>query len=76
MLIELDQPEEALAEFEASHLIEPNRLRGLYGAAHAAELAGDLEKARTYYEELVALGESADGERAELAAAEAFLAQQ
>lgn len=75
MLIELDQPQEALAEFEASHLIEPNRFRGLYGAAHAAELAGDLEKATSYYEDLVALGETADGDRAELAAAKAFLAQ-
>jgi tetratricopeptide (TPR) repeat protein len=75
MLIELDQPEEALTEFEASQVIEPNRFRGLYGAAHAAELAGDAEKASTYYEELVALGETSDGERAELAAAEAFLTQ-
>jgi hypothetical protein len=47
----------------------------LYGAAHAAELAGDLEKATSHYEALVALGEAADSERPELAAAEAFLAQ-
>ena len=75
MLVELGEPVEALAEFEASHVIEPNRFRGLYGAAHAAELAGDAEKASTYYEELIALGETADGDRAELAAAAAFLGQ-
>jgi hypothetical protein len=75
MLLALDQPEEALAEFEASHVIEPNRFRGLYGAAQAAELAGDAEKASTFYTELVALGESADTERPELVAAVAFLGQ-
>jgi hypothetical protein len=75
LLLELDQPAEALAQFEASHLVEPNRFRGLYGAARAAELAGEMEKARTFYEALVALGADADSERAELAAARAFLAQ-
>ena len=75
MLLELDQPEEALQEFEASQQIEPNRFRGLYGAAHAAELAGETEKAHAYYEDLVALGANATGNRPELAAAEEFLVQ-
>jgi hypothetical protein len=34
-----------------------------------------LEKARGFYEELLVLGANADSERAELAEAEAFLAQ-
>jgi hypothetical protein len=55
-------------------VIEPNRFRGLYGAARAAELAGIDEKAHTYYEELIALAATADTERAEVAEAEAFLA--
>jgi hypothetical protein len=42
MLLEMNQPAQALKEFEASHLKEPNRFRGLYGAARAAELSGDL----------------------------------
>jgi tetratricopeptide (TPR) repeat protein len=75
MLLELDQPAAALAEFEGSHLIEPNRFRGLYGAARAAELAGEMEKARTFYEALAALGADADSERAELVAAREFLTQ-
>jgi hypothetical protein len=75
MLLELDMSAEALAEFEASHVIEPNRFRGLYGAARAAELAGEVEKAHTFYEALIALAESADVERPELATAEAFLAK-
>ena len=75
MLIELKQPAVALAEFEASHRVEPNRFRGLYGAARAAELAGDTAKARTYYGQLVSLGQSADTERPELKQAKAFLAK-
>jgi hypothetical protein len=76
LLLELDQPEEALAAFEASQQIEPNRFRGLYGAARAAELAGEQEKAQGYYEDLVALAATADTERPELVEAQAFLALQ
>jgi tetratricopeptide (TPR) repeat protein len=48
LLLELGQPAAALAEFEASHQVEPDRFRGLHGAARAAELAGDRVKARTF----------------------------
>ena len=41
MLLELKQPALALKEFEASHKVEPNRFRGLYGAARAAAQSGD-----------------------------------
>ncbi len=66
MLIETGQPAAALKEFEASQRVEPNRFQGLYGAARAAELAGDGGKARAYYGRLVALGKTADGDRPEL----------
>lgn len=75
MLLVLDEPAQALAEFEASQQIEPNRFMGLYGAARAAELAGEMEKAHIYYEQLVELGTQADGERPELAMARDFLEQ-
>jgi tetratricopeptide (TPR) repeat protein len=75
MLIDLENPGQALKEFEASHRVEPNRFRGLYGAAKAAELLGDREKAKTYYAKLVALCERADTERPELQEAKAFLAK-
>ena len=74
MLVELGQPADALKEFETSHLVEPNRFQGLYGAARAAELAGDRDKARTYYGRLVALGQGADGDRPELKRAKGFIA--
>jgi hypothetical protein len=74
MLIELGRPAEALKEFEASHRVEPNRFQGLYGAARAAELAGDGATARTYYVRLVDLGKAADGDRPELRQAKRFTA--
>ncbi|MGH7276068.1 MAG: hypothetical protein ACREIY_03440 [Candidatus Rokuibacteriota bacterium] len=73
MLLDASAPAEALKEFEASMRVEPNRFKGLYGAARAAELSGDRAKARTYYSQLLALGEKADPERAELRQARAFL---
>jgi tetratricopeptide (TPR) repeat protein len=75
MLLELKQPALALKEFEASHKLEPNRFRGLYGAAQAAELSGETDKARTYYRKLVEVSAKADTERPELQKAKAFLAK-
>ncbi len=73
MLLESNQPAEALKEFEATMRVEPNRFRTVAGAARAAEVAGDKAKARNYYTQLLALGEKADAERAELRQAKAFL---
>ena len=75
MLLELGDPRQALKEFETSHQVEPNRFKGLYGAARAAELSGDREKARTYYAGLLVLCEKADTERPELEEAKTFLAK-
>jgi hypothetical protein len=73
MLLESNQPVEALKEFEATMRVEPNRFRTVAGAARAAELAGDKAKARNFYTQLLVLGEKADTERAELRQARAFL---
>ncbi|MGZ8532961.1 MAG: hypothetical protein ACXW6J_20575 [Candidatus Binatia bacterium] len=73
MLLELGDPAQALKQFEASHRIEPNRFRGLYGAAKAAQAAGDREKARHYYQRLVSLCERADTDRPEIKEAKAYL---
>ena len=75
MLLEIGQPKQALAEFEASLKAKPNRLRGYYGAAKAAEGAGDGAAARTLYGKLVTLTKNADTERAEVIEAKAFLAK-
>jgi tetratricopeptide (TPR) repeat protein len=74
LLMELDRPGDALRAYERALTLEPNRARTLYGAARAAERAGDLAGARERYAAYVRLMERADGERQELAAARAFLA--
>ncbi|HEY3066063.1 MAG TPA: hypothetical protein VGL09_09745 [Methylomirabilota bacterium] len=73
MLAESGRPAEARKEFEASHRREPDRFRGLYGAAQAAARSGDGAAARRHFARLVEVGgESAS--RPELAQARAFLA--
>ncbi len=75
LLLERDLPKEALAAYEASMAKEPNRYHGLAGAAKAAELLGNREKARAYYERLLALTSGSQSERRELAEAKQFLAK-
>jgi hypothetical protein len=75
MLLDLNQPAQALVEFEASSAREPNRFNGLFGAARAAELSGNAAQARTLYKRLVALCVHADGDRPELRHAQAALAK-
>ncbi len=52
-----------------------DRLGATIGAAKAAEKAGDAAKARQYYAAVVALAESADPVRPEIADARAFMAK-
>ena len=75
MLLEVRQPAEALKAFEASAQREPNHFRGVYGAAQAAALSDDRDKARIYYAKFVALTEKADRARPEMQLAKAYLAQ-
>ncbi|MEX1238111.1 MAG: tetratricopeptide repeat protein [Cyclobacteriaceae bacterium] len=55
MLVETNSPKEALEQYEMSLRRSPNRLNSLYGAARAAELSGDHEKAKEYYTKVVEL---------------------
>jgi hypothetical protein len=52
---------------------EPNRFRALYGAARAAELSGDRNKARAHYTTLMTVAANPASGRSELATARAFL---
>jgi len=74
MLMELKEPAAALKEFETSLHEARNRARGYFGAARAAELAGNRAKAGEYYGKLVALTKNADSTRQEVQQAKAFLA--
>ncbi len=69
MLLDAGQPEAALATFERSLSLRPNRFNGLYGAAVAARAAGDMAKARDYFQQLLDLTADVDSERPELVAA-------
>jgi tetratricopeptide (TPR) repeat protein len=53
MLLELKQPENALAEYEKSMKIDPNRFNGLAGAAQSAANAHQSAKANSYYAQLL-----------------------
>ncbi len=74
MLLESNQPAAALEAFEATMQKEPNRFRGVYGGARAAELAGDVKRARLYYGRLLEICQAADKPgRPELEEARKFL---
>ena len=75
LLLELNRPAQALSEFEATLTVEPNRFRSLFGAGRAAELSGDMGKAKVFYTKLMGICEKADTERPELREARAFLAR-
>ena len=76
LLLETGQPKEAQSEFEAALKIYPGRFRGLYGAALAAELAGDNDDASRYYTKLAAQTSKAGGSRNELNHVREFLSAQ
>jgi Flp pilus assembly protein TadD len=60
MLLESGRPAEALAEYEASQIHDPNRFRGYWGAGQAAAQAGNKDKARQHYTRLVELAGAGD----------------
>jgi Tfp pilus assembly protein PilF len=72
MLLEAKQPAAARAEFEKTLAKEPGRFRATYGAARAAQLAGDQTAARKHYAQLVKICAKAEQPwRAELTEARA-----
>jgi tetratricopeptide (TPR) repeat protein len=75
LLLQLGDAVAALREYETALRENPNRYRTLFGAARAAETAGDRAKARDYFEKFVALSKNADTARPEIARAKAFLGQ-
>jgi hypothetical protein len=74
MLLEAGDARGALAAFEASMAKEPGRFRGAFGAARAAEAAGDAGKAREHYARTVELARDADSPRPEIDRARNYLA--
>jgi tetratricopeptide (TPR) repeat protein len=75
MLLDMNRPEQALAEYEADLKFNPNRFNGLYGAARAAEIAGKSDRSNTYYARLVKVCDGSNSDRPELSRAKALLAK-
>ena len=75
LLLETGQPAAALNEFETALKQTPNRFRAFWGAARAADGAGDRQKASDYFGKLVNLANNADTERQEIRVARAYARQ-
>ena len=74
MLLELHQPQSALAEYRVSLRLSPNRFNGLYNAGVVAEESGDKSAADGYFAELLkSTGNGAQSARPELAHARSFV---
>jgi len=55
MLSAVNEPTEALRQFEATLKKEPRRFNSLYGAAHAARLSGSRATSQQYFRELLSV---------------------
>ena len=75
LLLETGQPAAALNEFETALQQTPNRFRAFWGAARAADSAGDRQKAADYFGRLVNLASDADTERQEIVIARTYTRQ-
>lgn len=74
MLLELHQPQQALAEYRVALQLSPNRFNGLYHAGMAAEAAGDKAAAADYFAALLKSTENGEhSSRPELAYAKKFI---
>jgi tetratricopeptide (TPR) repeat protein len=67
MLLDAGQPKEAQAAFQKTITKEPGRFLGLYGAARAAEAAGDKAAAAALYKKLLDMTGAAQTARPALA---------
>ncbi|SEL86903.1 Tetratricopeptide repeat-containing protein [Aquimarina amphilecti] len=76
MLLELNDPMEALKAYEINLLSHPNRFNGIYGAALAAKKSKDLDKAISYFKQLIELAKYSNSNREELIEAKTFIKNQ
>ena len=64
--MEMERPADALLQYQRSLERNPNRFNTVYGAGKAAELAGDITEAKTYFELLLQLKGEAASQRDQL----------
>ena len=75
ILLESKRPQQALAEYQTDLKLHPNRFDGLYGAARAAEAAGQQADAAEYYSLLLKVCDGSNSTRPELSRARELVAQ-
>jgi tetratricopeptide (TPR) repeat protein len=73
MLLQMNKPDKALEAYEEDLKKRPNRFNGVYGAALASERSGNLQKANTYYEQLIQISNGTNSDRPEIQKAKLFL---
>ncbi len=66
LLLQLNQLDKALEAYEADLLMHPNRFNALYGAGIAAEKYGDMQKAKTYFQQLLNVVSNTKSNRTEV----------
>ena len=77
MFLKMNAPTKALEQFQATLKKEPRRFRSLYGAAHAAQLAGSPDTRQKYFRDLLEVCAKGDKPgRTELKEARKALAKQ
>ena len=74
MLLDINQPEQALMQYEAELKINPGRFDSLYGAGRAAEMAKQPRKATAYYQQVLKVCAGGASTRPELGYAQRFVA--
>ena len=75
ILLEAKRPQQALAEYQTDLKLYPNRFDGLYGAASAAQAAGNQKDAEEYYALLLKVCDGSNSTRPELTRARQLIAQ-
>jgi len=75
MLLAANRPQQALTEYQKDLKFNPNRFNGLYGAAQAAEKAGQQGEASEYYALLLKSCEGGNSTRPELTHARQLVAR-
>ena len=75
ILLEAKRPQQALVEYQTDLKLNPNRFDGLYGAASAAQAAGNQKDAEEYYALLLKVCDGSNSTRPELTRARQLVAQ-
>ena len=73
LFMEMKEFKNALESYEADLKKHPGRFNDVYGAAEASRLSGDTKKASYYYQQLIDLSKSSNGQRREVQEAQKFL---